>query len=124
MAASMSLDFLRTSRGAQSASRSPSRMAPRILRSGSEEHTSELQSLRHLVCRLLLEKKRHGEQPSEGCPLQRLAELRWIALPEDHRYHSTARRLCRGPDLGEVFFFLRIRRPPSSTLFPHTTPSR
>src|SRR5437899_7114062 len=26
--------------------------------SGSEEHTSELQSLRHLVCRLLLEKKK------------------------------------------------------------------
>src|SRR5438045_6108956 len=25
----------------------------------SEEHTSELQSLRHLVCRLLLEKKNH-----------------------------------------------------------------
>src|SRR5262245_64124541 len=29
---------------------------PRLLR--SEEHTSELQSLRHLVCRLLLEKKK------------------------------------------------------------------
>src|SRR5258705_4278967 len=29
----------------------------------SEEHTSELQSLRHLVCRLLLEKKkRHSSQ--------------------------------------------------------------
>src|SRR5258705_3212118 len=29
-------------------------------RSGrSEEHTSELQSLRHLVCRLLLDKKKH-----------------------------------------------------------------
>src|SRR5947199_4195308 len=28
----------------------------------SEEHTSELQSLRHLVCRLLLEKKK--KQPS------------------------------------------------------------
>src|ERR1039458_10419274 len=26
----------------------------------SEEHTSELQSLRHLVCRLLLEKKKRG----------------------------------------------------------------
>src|SRR5947199_6212181 len=26
----------------------------------SEEHTSELQSLRHLVCRLLLEKKNRG----------------------------------------------------------------
>src|ERR1039458_6288600 len=48
----------------------------------SEEHTSELQSLRHLVCRLLLEKKR--------CTFV----------------------------LG---FFLRIRRPPRSTLFPYTT---
>src|SRR5205814_9276952 len=28
----------------------------------SEEHTSELQSLRHLVCRLLLEKKKHATQ--------------------------------------------------------------
>src|SRR5258705_4628947 len=28
----------------------------------SEEHTSELQSLRHLVCRLLLEKKKKNEQ--------------------------------------------------------------
>src|SRR5436853_5366694 len=31
--------------------------APRRSRPRSEEHTSELQSLRHLVCRLLLEKK-------------------------------------------------------------------
>src|SRR5258705_1569894 len=28
----------------------------------SEEHTSELQSLRHLVCRLLLEKKKHNNE--------------------------------------------------------------
>src|ERR1035438_10600201 len=28
----------------------------------SEEHTSELQSLRHLVCRLLLEKKEHTSE--------------------------------------------------------------
>src|SRR5262245_63903596 len=28
----------------------------------SEEHTSELQSLRHLVCRLLLEKKKKSKQ--------------------------------------------------------------
>src|SRR5205823_7087592 len=28
-------------------------------RTRSEEHTSELQSLAHLVCRLLLEKKKH-----------------------------------------------------------------
>src|SRR5437899_8077651 len=30
----------------------------------SEEHTSELQSLRHLVCRLLLEKKNNRETQS------------------------------------------------------------
>src|SRR5437899_8225379 len=29
----------------------------------SEEHTSELQSLRHLVCRLLLEKKKKIDRP-------------------------------------------------------------
>src|SRR5262245_66682298 len=30
----------------------------------SEEHTSELQSLRHLVCRLLLEKKKKKQAPN------------------------------------------------------------
>src|SRR5262245_62286252 len=35
---------------------------PRPLR--SEEHTSELQSLRHLVCRLLLEKKKNETHTS------------------------------------------------------------
>src|SRR5262245_63564790 len=34
--------------------------AERRTRARSEEHTSELQSLRHLVCRLLLEKKKHS----------------------------------------------------------------
>src|SRR5258705_5840920 len=33
----------------------------------SEEHTSELQSLRHLVCRLLLEKKKHLLMPTAEC---------------------------------------------------------
>src|SRR5262245_45633516 len=32
----------------------------------SEEHTSELQSLRHLVCRLLLEKKKHKNRQQTG----------------------------------------------------------
>src|SRR3989442_7235445 len=36
----------------------------------SEEHTSELQSRPHLVCRLLLEKKKaHGVQPQGYCNL-------------------------------------------------------
>src|SRR5205814_10250634 len=40
------------------------RRARGILREAdrSEEHTSELQSLRHLVCRLLLEKKKKKQQ--------------------------------------------------------------
>src|SRR2546429_5630067 len=37
-------------------------------RSRSEEHTSELQSRLHLVCRLLLEKKKHAPlRPSRSC---------------------------------------------------------
>src|SRR5437899_5638890 len=32
----------------------------------SEEHTSELQSLRHLVCRLLLEKKKKKKNKKEN----------------------------------------------------------
>src|SRR2546425_9727008 len=33
----------------------------------SEEHTSELQSLAYLVCRLLLEKKNTPRHASDGC---------------------------------------------------------
>src|SRR5437899_4253016 len=37
----------------------------------SEEHTSELQSLRHLVCRLLLEKKKIQTGVAPRTPAQR-----------------------------------------------------
>src|SRR5437899_4013107 len=37
----------------------------RIAAERSEEHTSELQSLRHLVCRLLLEKKKNTESTQQ-----------------------------------------------------------
>src|SRR4051794_4098903 len=67
----------------------------------SEEHTSELQSPVHLVCRLLLEKKK--VYPS-------------VALAS-HSFPARANR-----KLGPLFlFFLMIRRPPRSTLFPYTT---
>src|SRR5947208_14419013 len=46
----------RPSRAAASPRRRPSPRSPR--RPRSEEHTSELQSPDHLVCRLLLEKKK------------------------------------------------------------------
>src|SRR5262245_64385833 len=40
-----------------------SRPQPSLDVKRSEEHTSELQSLRHLVCRLLLEKKKNAMEP-------------------------------------------------------------
>src|ERR1035438_10785636 len=40
------------------------RLLPGVRR--SEEHTSELQSLRHLVCRLLLEKKKNMKRTTPG----------------------------------------------------------
>src|SRR5574341_2115163 len=57
--------------------RRPGRTRPRSLR--SEEHTSELQSPTNLVCRLLLEKKKHGNHAvllarhGDGC--DRFVEL-------------------------------------------------
>src|SRR2546422_1939035 len=39
----------------------------------SEEHTSELQSRLHLVCRLLLEKKKHDTPHQPGLPPARPA---------------------------------------------------
>src|SRR5436853_5609495 len=48
--------------GGASASSVRDRGSDRQARARSEEHTSELQSLRHLVCRLLLEKKKKRNQ--------------------------------------------------------------
>src|ERR1035438_10767549 len=50
--------------------RCPAYLLPRRIR--SEEHTSELQSLRHLVCRLLLEKTKLGDVVAFGRPIPAL----------------------------------------------------
>src|SRR3989304_5010787 len=94
-------------------------------KSRSEEHTSELQSRLHLVCRLLLEKKKKNSD--KAWPTTRRASTRRLYPPASRR-GSGALACCfvwfccafvRGP-VG-VFFFLMIRRPPRSTLFPYTT---
>src|ERR1035438_10802458 len=51
-------------------------------RNRSEEHTSELQSLRHLVCRLLLEKKKKTKTQLTALPHRTLDTGRAI----DYRY--------------------------------------
>src|SRR2546429_1999 len=47
--------------------------------SRSEEHTSELQSRLHLVCRLLLEKKNASETTCTNCGLHAV----WLAVSTD-----------------------------------------
>src|ERR1039457_1251558 len=83
----------------------------------SEEHTSELQSPCNLVCRLLPEKKCNSNSflisfalgsstrisSSSVAILTTICPLRIPSLPTSKR------------------FFLMIRRPPRSTLFPYTT---
>src|SRR5258708_15144222 len=53
--------FSSTAIGAR-AKKSP--MFPAVATGRSEEHTSELQSPDHLVCRLLLEKKKNDQAPA------------------------------------------------------------
>src|SRR5262245_65090691 len=50
----------------------------------SEEHTSELQSLRHLVCRLLLEKKKKEIQAYVSDPQY----LTRVYTQQHHRRHD------------------------------------
>src|SRR3989441_693732 len=77
----------------------------------SEEHTSELQSLAYFVCRLLLEKKKPNSpvppRPGRPCPSRPAIIPLWVN--------------CTGHLRPFHVFFLMIRRPPRSTLFPYTT---
>src|ERR1039458_7523138 len=65
----------------------------------SEEHTSELQSLRHLVCRLLPEKKAAKPTPSLRRPPAPCSD------PDLQRFDSSAE-----PAL-VFYFFENLRRP-------------
>src|SRR6266404_1225118 len=82
----------------------------------SEEHTSELQSLAYLVCRLLLEKQKNIR-----------FSLTTSRIISDQADTSSELRSGMGPiwpgrwHSWQLFCFLRIRRPPRSTLFPYTT---
>src|SRR6266576_1668968 len=102
-------------------------LIPRAAPQRSEEHTSELQSRRDLVCRLLLEKKKafmfvedHG--PTTNPPASKsvtnasLLQEAVVMAHEQVRLHLT-----HGIEPLPFFFFLMIRRPTRSTLFPYTT---
>src|SRR5690349_19230856 len=81
-----------------------SRASVFTIASRSEEHTSELQSRRDLVCRLLLEKKIFRTDPF----LVRLSGRTCCVHQENY---------------ARAVFCLVRPRPPRPTLFPYTTPS-
>src|SRR6266571_4705739 len=82
----------------------------------SEEHTSELQSHVNLVCRLLLEKKKQISPEEPKKTALRTGKLLKVLVLDT----SAVIMDCNPTGLC-VFFFLMIRRPPRSTLFPYTT---
>src|SRR4029079_710797 len=91
----------------------------------SEEHTSELQSLAYLVCRLLLEKTKVCAEGREGTRAVTLAVVLTVELCCTSISLSvstiTFSLTCPAFSYVRSIFFLMIRRPPRSTLFPYTT---
>src|SRR5215475_9647112 len=87
----------------------------------SEEHTSELQSRENLVCRLLLEKKKSSRVAGDQRHPNVFGILQQKLNPVAHVVDSSFAALLGQGAVGRVVFFLMIRRPPRSTLFPYTT---
>src|SRR6476469_5712138 len=104
---------------------SPTELLRRRSSSRSEEHTSELQSPMYLVCRLLLEKKKHKVIHARFLikkkRQQSLIELELQVDAALLTYVSEDRVPVQGCHGSRSFFFLMVRRPPRSTLFPYTT---
>src|SRR5215472_3968926 len=93
----------------------------------SEEHTSELQSLRHLVCRLLLEKKKNKINPGiirkkkKNLGTKKKYQRFIIFVSFVFVFFFFIFFSLSIVFFFFFFFFLMIRRPPRSTLFPYTT---
>src|ERR1022692_1438722 len=92
----------------------------------SEEHTSELQSPCNLVCRLLLEKKKKKKISRRRRRVSYVPKSNVLAITAAVPWSGVT---PPGSEPAEpcfcfrsgFFFFLMIRRPPRSTLFPYTT---
>src|SRR5476649_2761034 len=87
----------------------------------SEEHTSELQSHSDLVWRLLLEKKKKNQSllidSTQNSSTYKFVSSFIVKYPLFVRTFVSLLKEVLVP----LFFFLMIRRPPRSTLFPYTT---
>src|SRR6266576_1106698 len=88
----------------------------------SEEHTSELQSRRDIVCRLLLEKNKKFVSPDprdHSIPATSLHPAD-CGYEVAHDSASQVRRSVRDSSPTDFGCFM-LRRPPRSTLYPYTT---
>src|SRR5438309_2226948 len=84
----------------------------------SEEHTSELQSQFHLVCRLLLEKKKYVNKKSDmDLAAKGIGAKEWNNSLKT-KLSLLHKKLFR---IIIILFFLMKLLPPTSTLFPYTT---
>src|SRR5947199_7356638 len=81
------LRWRRAGRLSPSHGRRPAKCRANSARGGrrSEEHTSELQSLRHLVCRLLLEKKK--KKKTNKCTRQKTQNDINLTVPKSENVH-------------------------------------
>src|ERR1022692_4726729 len=108
---------------------------------GSEEHTSELQSPCNLVCGFCLDRKSTRLNSSHlvisyavFCLKKKKDSLsrRGQGKPRKEGIDEVVSRMQGGfrletrirPCIRDIFFFLMIRRPPESTLFPYPALSR
>src|SRR5215471_16723456 len=93
----------------------------------SEEHTSELQSRRDLVCRLLLEKKKRSprgrgdraREPQTG--LTPTPRSSWPSIARNWSFAWLAASASALAARVQMIFFISIPPPPRLTLFPYTT---
>src|SRR5215213_507541 len=104
-------------RGARRVSRGARRRQPHGAR--SEEHTSELQSLTNLVCRLLLEKKNKAQHLQQ---MRSAAHLRKEAVAGKAHMDNLLRERDRLQSL--TCFFIMILPSTKPKLFPYATPFR
>src|ERR1039458_4664596 len=89
----------------------------------SEEHTSELQSLRHLVCRLLLEKKKKKNTDKIDEHTRLIRDKERVRVQSEGgagaaRYLSFPVPSLHGTYAGSIFFFLNDGATPEIYPFP------
>src|SRR3989339_735444 len=93
---------------------------PLSRRNRSEEHTSELQSLTNLVCRLLLEKKKISRRAIGASVCRKKAFSFFLRNEQGHlQQESQYNNPCQPP---EMYFFLKNKEATEFNTLPYPVP--